>query len=119
MPVKKEETVSIPAINIQQAIIKVVGDSALIMHKWSEKAKKEILDKQMKKAKTKAMMQRTLSGILSTASTGWTETRRKRPRRALQGRSRAARGSDSRRPPLRQLRCLPDIGLVLQKTKFQ
>lgn len=33
MPVKKEETVSIPAINIQQAIIKVVGDSALIMHK--------------------------------------------------------------------------------------
>ena len=54
MPVKKEETVSIPAINIQQAIIKVVGDSALIMHKWSEKAKKEILDKQMKKAKTKS-----------------------------------------------------------------
>lgn len=53
MPVKKEETVSIPAINIQQAIIKVVGDSSLIVHKWSEKAKKEILDKQMKKAKTK------------------------------------------------------------------
>ena len=53
MPVKKEETVCIPAINIQKATIKIVGDSALIMHKWSEKAKKEILDKQMKKAKTK------------------------------------------------------------------
>ena len=43
----------IPAINIQTATIKVVGDSPLIVHKWSEKAKKEILDKQMKKAKTK------------------------------------------------------------------
>lgn len=50
--IKKEE-VMIPAINIQYATIKVVGDSPLIVHKWSEKAKKEILDKQMKKAKTK------------------------------------------------------------------
>ena len=47
------ETVIIPAINIQRATITVVGDSPLIVHKWSEKAKKEILDKQMKKAKTK------------------------------------------------------------------
>lgn len=52
---KKNDTteVIIPAINIQTATIKVVGDSPLIVHKWSEKAKKEILDKQMKKAKTK------------------------------------------------------------------
>lgn len=49
----KEKEVIIPAINIQTAVIKVVGDSPLIMHKWSEKAKKEMLDKQMKKAKTK------------------------------------------------------------------
>lgn len=47
---KNEENITIPAINIQHATIKVVGDSPLIMHKWSEKAKKEILDKQMKKA---------------------------------------------------------------------
>ena len=55
MATKKTETqaVSIPAIDIRTAIIKVVGDSPLIMHKWSEKARKEILDKQMKKAKTK------------------------------------------------------------------
>ena len=53
MSIKKEESITIPAINIQTAIIRVVGDSPLIMHKWSEKAKKEILDKQMKKAKTK------------------------------------------------------------------
>lgn len=45
--------VIIPAIDICMATIKVVGDSPLIVHKWSEKAKKEILDKQMKKAKTK------------------------------------------------------------------
>lgn len=45
--------VVIPAINVKTAEIHIVGDSPLIMHKWSEKAKKEILDKQMKKAKTK------------------------------------------------------------------
>ena len=43
----------IPAINLQYADITVAGDSPLIVHKWSEKAKKEILDKQMKKAKTR------------------------------------------------------------------
>lgn len=49
----EEKSIVIPAINIQTAVINLVGDSPLIMHKWSEKAKKEILDKQMKKAKTK------------------------------------------------------------------
>ena len=49
--VKKE--LVIPAINIQTMQLKVVGDSPLIVHKWSEKSKREILDKQMKKAKAK------------------------------------------------------------------
>lgn len=58
MATKKNSTtdvqnVIIPAIDIRTATIKVVGDSPLIVHKWSEKAKKEILAKQMKKAKTK------------------------------------------------------------------
>lgn len=53
MATKNNESVSIPAINIQYATISIIGDSPLIVHKWSEKAKKEILDKQMKKAKTK------------------------------------------------------------------
>ena len=53
MATKNNENVSIPAINIHYAKISIVGDSPLIVHKWSEKAKKEILDKQMKKAKTK------------------------------------------------------------------
>lgn len=48
-----EQVITIPALDIRTATVKIVGDSPLIMHKWSEKAKKEILDKQMKKAKSK------------------------------------------------------------------
>lgn len=40
----------IPAINIQYLSLTIIGDSPLIVHKWSDKAKKEILDKQIKKA---------------------------------------------------------------------
>ena len=46
-------SITIPPIDVRVTTIKVVGDSPLIVHKWSEKAKKEILDRQMKKAKTK------------------------------------------------------------------
>jgi hypothetical protein len=49
---KTEEVVEIKAINIQRVTITLVGDSPLIVHAWSAKAKKEMLDKQMKKAKT-------------------------------------------------------------------
>ena len=48
-----EQVITIPALDIRTATVKIVGDSPLIMHEWSEKAKKEILDKQMKKAKSK------------------------------------------------------------------
>lgn len=41
----------LPAIKLQTLKIGVVGDSPLICHAWSEKAKKQMLDKQMKKAK--------------------------------------------------------------------
>lgn len=40
MATKNNESVSIPAINIQYATISIIGDSPLIVHKWSEKAKK-------------------------------------------------------------------------------
>ena len=55
MATKKNESVEvfIPPIDIRKTVIHVVGDTPLIVHKWSEKAKKEILDKHMKKAKTK------------------------------------------------------------------
>lgn len=49
---KNEEMVVIPAIEIKSMVVEVEGDSPLIVHKWSEKAKKEMLDKQMKKAST-------------------------------------------------------------------
>lgn len=44
-------TISIPRIAIQKMRIVVVGDSPLICHRWSEKARRGMLDKQMKKAK--------------------------------------------------------------------
>lgn len=43
-------TIEIPTIQLASFKLTVVGDSPLIVHKWSEKAKKEILDKQTKKA---------------------------------------------------------------------
>lgn len=57
MAAKKEkvkEEIVIPPIDIRYTTVHIVGDTPLIIHKWSEKAKKEILDKQMKKAKAKA-----------------------------------------------------------------
>lgn len=47
------EVLTIPAIDIRTMKIKVVGDTPLIMHKWDEKAKQMILDKEMGKAKSK------------------------------------------------------------------
>lgn len=51
MPVKKSTAIQLPQMQIQHMEITLEGDSPLICHRWSEKAKKEILDKQMKKAK--------------------------------------------------------------------
>lgn len=46
------EKVTIPKIDIRTMTIKLIGDSPLICHAWSQKAKRQMLDKQMKKAKT-------------------------------------------------------------------
>lgn len=52
---KKEETVvTIKPLEIKMVPIKIVGDSPLIVHAWSEKAKKMMLDAQTKATKTKA-----------------------------------------------------------------
>lgn len=48
------EIIEIRPIQIRKATIHIVGDTPLIMHAWSEKAKREMLEKQMKVAKTKA-----------------------------------------------------------------
>jgi hypothetical protein len=47
----QEQVIDLKKINIQRATVELVGDSPLIVHAWSAKAKKEMLDKQMKKAK--------------------------------------------------------------------
>lgn len=43
--------IELPKLQIRSAKITIVGDSPLISHRWSEKAKKAMLDKQMKRAK--------------------------------------------------------------------
>ena len=43
--------VEVPRINVRQMQVTLIGDSALISHRWSDKAKKEMLDKQQLKAK--------------------------------------------------------------------
>lgn len=48
------EILEIKPIEIQKTTIRIVGDTPLIMHAWSEKAKREMLEKQMKKTKTSA-----------------------------------------------------------------
>lgn len=45
------EEVQIPQIEVRTLKLRLVGDSPLIVHAWSEKAKRQMLDKQMKKAK--------------------------------------------------------------------
>lgn len=53
MPAAKKESVGIelPALNIGLMEVTIIGDSPLIVHAWSQKAKGEMLAKQMKKAK--------------------------------------------------------------------
>ena len=48
---EEKEIIEIPEIKIKEAVLTIVGDSPLLIHKFSEKAKAEILNKQMKKAK--------------------------------------------------------------------
>lgn len=51
MPVKKsEEAIELKEIKIVNFPLRIVGDSPLIVHAWDEKAVRQMLDKQMKKA---------------------------------------------------------------------
>lgn len=43
--------ISLPRLSIQKIKIKIIGDTPLIVHAWSEKSKRELIDKQKKKAK--------------------------------------------------------------------
>lgn len=46
-----QEPIILPKLNIQTMSLCIVGDSPLICHAWSKKAKEEMLAKQQKKAK--------------------------------------------------------------------
>lgn len=47
----QEVQIELPKLNLQTMQVTLIGDSPLICHAWSKKAKQEMLDKQMKKAK--------------------------------------------------------------------
>lgn len=70
MATKKTTTesvaIEIPQLKMETAIIHVKGDTPLIVHKWSEKAKKEIRDKQMKKATTKKEAKDPVADFIDT-----------------------------------------------------
>lgn len=52
MAVKKENVgIELPPLKIELMEVTLIGDAPLIVHAWSAKAKREMLDKQMKKAK--------------------------------------------------------------------
>lgn len=43
-------SITLPPMNIKTMSVRIIGDSPLIIHKWSHKAKEEMLGKQQKKA---------------------------------------------------------------------
>ena len=46
MAIQKKEIIEIKRPEIVKTTIRIVGDSPLIMHRWTQKAKQQILDKQ-------------------------------------------------------------------------
>ena len=49
--VKRNTTVSIPEIRLEQHVLYLVGNAPLVVHAFAEKSRKQMLDKQMKVAK--------------------------------------------------------------------
>ena len=70
MATKKAATesvaIEIPQLKLDTAIIHIKGDTPLIVNKWSEKAKKEIRDKQMKKATNKKEAKDPVADFIDT-----------------------------------------------------
>lgn len=67
---KKEELLEIRPIEIQKVNLRIVGDAPLIMHAWSEKAKRMMLEAQMGLAKGKKKEPKNPSRILSAPCIG-------------------------------------------------
>lgn len=47
---KASAPIMLPKLEIRHLAIRLIGDSSLIVHRWSEKAKRQMLEKQMGKA---------------------------------------------------------------------
>lgn len=47
---KSDSVIELPPLRLQTIELTLIGDSPLICHAWSEKAKRQMLEKQMKKA---------------------------------------------------------------------
>lgn len=47
---KSEATIELPPLNLKRIDVPIIGDSPLITHAWSKKAREQMLAKQMKKA---------------------------------------------------------------------
>lgn len=58
MATTKQESIEIRPLDIQKVNIRIVGDTPLIVHAWSEKAKRMMLEAQTKATKTKAKEKR-------------------------------------------------------------
>ncbi|HSH84366.1 MAG TPA: hypothetical protein VK979_04320 [Guyparkeria sp.] len=67
-------SVEIPRPNLQTAVIGLIGETRLVLHRWSEKARKEMLDKQMKRASSKKEAkdpEADFRSSLYTSEDGW------------------------------------------------
>lgn len=64
---KVEETkVDVMRLDMRQTVIRVVGDTPLICHKWSEKAKRQIRETQTGKAKLKKELKDPVADFIDT-----------------------------------------------------
>jgi len=54
MATKKADVIEIKELDIKEVPIRIVGDTPLIVHAWSEKARRMMLEAQQKTTKTKA-----------------------------------------------------------------
>jgi hypothetical protein len=50
MAANNTTTVVLPPLQIETVNVTLIGDTPLIVHRWSEKSKRQMLDKQMKRA---------------------------------------------------------------------
>jgi hypothetical protein len=66
MTKKTEEVVELKKIEISYLPLTIVGDSPLIVHAWDKKAKREILDKQMKKAKAVKEARNPIADVINS-----------------------------------------------------